>query len=71
MGRVKYDHIKRLITLTSDNIKRLSLYCEKKNLLRNGNFKRFVQSKRDERKAICLFKRLAFNGIMSTVRVSH
>ncbi len=26
MGRVKCDHIKRLITLTSDNIKRLSLY---------------------------------------------
>jgi hypothetical protein len=28
MGRVKCDHIKRLITLTSDNIKRLSLYCD-------------------------------------------
>jgi hypothetical protein len=28
MGRVKCDHIKRLITLTSDNIKRLSLYNE-------------------------------------------
>ncbi len=28
MGRVKCDHIKRLITLTSDNIKRLSLYFE-------------------------------------------
>jgi hypothetical protein len=26
MGRVECDHIKRLITLTSDNIKRLSLY---------------------------------------------
>ncbi len=26
MGRVKCDHIKMLITLTSDNIKRLSLY---------------------------------------------
>ncbi len=26
MGRVNCDHIKRLITLTSDNIKRLSLY---------------------------------------------
>ncbi len=26
MGRVKCDHIKRLITLTSDNIKRFSLY---------------------------------------------
>ena len=26
MGHLKYDHIKRLITLTSDNIKRLSLY---------------------------------------------
>ncbi len=26
MGRVKCDHIKRLITLTGDNIKRLSLY---------------------------------------------
>ncbi len=26
MGRVKGDHIERLITLTSDNIKRLSLY---------------------------------------------
>ncbi len=26
MGRVKCDHIKRLITLTSDNIRRLSLY---------------------------------------------
>ncbi len=25
MGRVKCDHIKRLITLTSDNIKQLSL----------------------------------------------
>ncbi len=28
MGRVKCDHIKRLITLTSDNIKRLSLYLD-------------------------------------------
>ncbi len=26
MGRAKFDHIKRLLTLTSDNIKRLSLY---------------------------------------------
>jgi hypothetical protein len=26
MGRVKCDHIKRLITLTGDDIKRLSLY---------------------------------------------
>ncbi len=26
MGRVEGDHIKRLITFTSDNIKRLSLY---------------------------------------------
>jgi hypothetical protein len=26
MGRVNCDHIKRLITLTSDNITRLSLY---------------------------------------------
>ncbi len=26
MGRLKCDHIKRLITLTSDNIKRLSMY---------------------------------------------
>jgi hypothetical protein len=26
MGRVKCDHIKRLITLISDNLKRLSLY---------------------------------------------
>ncbi len=29
MGRVKCDHIKRLITLTTDNIKRLSLYLYK------------------------------------------
>ena len=28
MGRLKWDHIKRLITLTSDYIKRLSLYIE-------------------------------------------
>ncbi len=28
MGRVKCDHIKRLITLISDNIKRLSLYYD-------------------------------------------
>ena len=26
MGRLRNDHIKRLITLTSDNTKRLSLY---------------------------------------------
>ncbi len=29
MGRLEGDHIKRLITLTSDNIKRLSLYKNK------------------------------------------
>jgi hypothetical protein len=32
MGRVKCDHIKRLITLTSDNIKRLSLYFPRDHL---------------------------------------
>ena len=32
MGLLKCDHIKRLITLTSDNIKRLSLYFQKNHL---------------------------------------
>ncbi len=29
MGRLEGDHIKRLLTITSDNIKRLSLYKNK------------------------------------------
>ncbi len=36
MGRVEVDHIKRLITLTSDNIKRLSLYNRKKIIVGEG-----------------------------------
>ena len=42
MGHLKCDHIKRLITLTSDNIKRLSLYqkrAEKQRTHALGNLK--------------------------------
>ena len=38
MGRLKCDHIKRLITLTSDNIKRLSLYSNGLVLITVSNF---------------------------------
>ena len=37
MGRLKYDHIKRLIILTSDNIKRLPLYYKTSFSYRKDN----------------------------------
>jgi hypothetical protein len=56
MGRAKCDHIKRLITLTSDNIKRLSLYLravsEIKNRLKNDSILTFSDEKLPEQK-IC------------------
>jgi hypothetical protein len=38
MGNVKCDHIRRLMTLTSDNIKRLSLYLRNR-IFTNPKFK--------------------------------
>ena len=46
MGRLKYDHIKGLITLTSDNIKRLSLYLNNIMYFCNRNYKMRWQLRR-------------------------
>jgi hypothetical protein len=45
MGQVKCDHIKRLITFTSDNNKRLSMYLK---LIESGGYLKTGQKFKNE-----------------------